>query len=106
MIDADKTEAVMEMAVSIRKMDGGGNRTVLLTVVENDQELISLGEAVSQAAGVRQPGSDARQPNSDVQQSGDDARQFGADERQLSSDIQQPGVDKQQLSSDPGYSHC
>lgn len=45
MIDADKTEAIMEMAVNIRKKGGCGSRTVPLTVVENDQELISLGKA-------------------------------------------------------------
>lgn len=42
--DADKTEGIMEIPVSIRKAESS-SRTVLLTVVENDQELLSLGEA-------------------------------------------------------------
>jgi len=45
LIDADKAEGIMEMAAGIRKTDGSVSRTVILTVVENDQELISLDPA-------------------------------------------------------------
>lgn len=55
LIDAARTEGIMEVAVSVRKTDGSGSRTVLLTVVEDGQELISLAADGSGGNGRRKP---------------------------------------------------
>lgn len=94
LIDAGKVEGIMEMAASIRKTDGNGSRAVLLTVVENDHELLSL-DTAGTSPGTEETGKNGRNTRQSypADSYADDKYRIGIQDNRVQHDMPDTGAE-------------